>query len=174
MGGGGHHHHWHGGWRGGWYPAPYPVYIAPPCICPETYAPVLANDGNTYDNACYARCAGVAVVSRVRNVPAGGVHGLGLGPTTLPGARYRPRPARFYTARELARTGMMLMADIGQMCTEARARATRLATLYREGEYTRTSCEAGTGLSTFGCTIPDRLRAAVSAYLKLLQSMGVL
>lgn len=75
-----------GGWRGrgwgrgwGWRRGPI-VYVAPPvpvCPCPDVYAPVLANDGNAYDNECLARCAGVHVVSRVRNVPAAGMRGLG-------------------------------------------------------------------------------------------------
>lgn len=29
------------------------------CVCPETYLPVFDKDGNTYDNACLAECAGV-------------------------------------------------------------------------------------------------------------------
>lgn len=36
---------------------------ASPCPCPRSFLPVCGADGNTYSNACLAKCAGAAVAA---------------------------------------------------------------------------------------------------------------
>jgi len=100
-GGGGHHHHHHGGGGhhhgGGSFYSYYPTYgydyYRPPLtVCPPLYAPVIGTDGRAYDNECWARAAGQAVI---KHLPAGTVinrPGGGLGDLIEYGKR---RQARF-------------------------------------------------------------------------------
>ncbi len=60
--GGGWRHGGHGRWQGGgggYYPIPYAL---PVCQCPTVHMPVIGSDGRTYQNACFAACAGAASV----------------------------------------------------------------------------------------------------------------
>lgn len=82
-GGGGHGHHGGGGrgrggfygpawWGGGYYDPGVQIFtvdsgdrMPAPGACPKTKVPVLASDGLVYDNACFARAAGVKAVKVV-------------------------------------------------------------------------------------------------------------
>jgi len=64
------HHHRRGGgrssWGRGWDPGVLFIHDEQlPCTCPTEWAPVRATDGRIYDSECLARCAGVAIVSRL-------------------------------------------------------------------------------------------------------------
>jgi hypothetical protein len=80
-GSGGGHHGQHGSrdggtWGPGWWWGPGAWSwdsVAP--TCPTDHDPVLASDGQIYDNTCYAMAAGVDVV---RHVDPKTLHGLGV------------------------------------------------------------------------------------------------
>lgn len=84
LGGGGGHGGHHGGgrgrggfygpgwWGGGYYDPGVQLFtiddgdrMPSPSACPKTRQPVLASDGLVYDNACFARAAGVKAVKVV-------------------------------------------------------------------------------------------------------------
>lgn len=77
-----HHHHHHGGGGWGWgypqvvYAEPQVIEVQRPaasCDCPRLWAPVRAEDGRVYANACAAYCRGLQRVSRVPDsTPLGG------------------------------------------------------------------------------------------------------
>lgn len=61
-----------GWWGGGYYDPGVQIFtiddgdrMPQPSACPKTRQPVLASDGLVYDNACFARAAGVKVVKQV-------------------------------------------------------------------------------------------------------------
>ena len=97
-GGGGHHHGGRpGGWIGpgpGWWGGPYydpgvQIFtiddgdrMPSPGACPKSKVPVLASDGLVYDNACYARAAGVKVVKQVAHQKTP-MKGYGMGAFTV-------------------------------------------------------------------------------------------
>lgn len=92
-GGGGHHggghgggHHGGGGWNrgGGWGPDYYSGdTIIVNQTCPDVHAPVLAADGQVYNNACYATMAGTTVVKTLGTGMSGPVDTLKAHPILL-------------------------------------------------------------------------------------------